>query len=443
MATPKRGLPAWNMLQCDGNMMTLKRSLHSSVVYEDAMYVFGGSSNKSVGVNQYSFAERRWETHAPVGAAPECLWGHTAITWNGGMFIFGGCSQDGRTSNRIYCFDLASKQWSEVHACDSVMPLSRSGHSALLLEGTSTMLVFGGEHQPNHPLLNDLWLFDFSTCKWQQPSWNGLVPRGRKHHTAVQFEKNVYVFGGTDSRATFNDFHAYDIEGRQWHAHEGGGFPPTERFGHVAVVHNRRMHVFGGLETVQMYSNAAGSSMIYPFSAGGSSGTGLGNGHSGSHAQLSQPKTNSIYFLNDWYKFSFKYGTWIRLSPNGHIPSGRWGHTALEHKGKLFILGGANHKGCLNDMYAISLSSLSDNVLSDLSSGKLVSCSSELRDDIWDTSSATATGSGARGEKRGLGNVYAPEGDSTEDGAMDMDQRDPAHAPPPRRSLAVRRQAQG
>ena len=105
MATPKRGLPAWNMLQCDGtlvpllfyswmihtyvpfqhscpsphqfvlgfpsttlrtvpnnpspttkgNMMTLKRSLHSSVVYEDAMYVFGGSSNKSTDVNQYSF----------------------------------------------------------------------------------------------------------------------------------------------------------------------------------------------------------------------------------------------------------------------------------------------------------------------------------------------------------------------------------------------------
>ena len=31
--------------------------------------------------------------------------------------------------------------------------------------------------------------------------------------------------------------------------------------------------------------------------------------------------------------------------------------TATEHEGKLYVLGGANHKGCLNDMYDISLSS--------------------------------------------------------------------------------------
>ena len=43
------------MLQCDGNMMTLKRSLHSAIIDDKFMYVFGGSSNKSADMNIYSF----------------------------------------------------------------------------------------------------------------------------------------------------------------------------------------------------------------------------------------------------------------------------------------------------------------------------------------------------------------------------------------------------
>ena len=46
MAAPKRGLPAWNMLQCDGNMMALKRSLHTAVAHDGQMFVFGGSATQ-------------------------------------------------------------------------------------------------------------------------------------------------------------------------------------------------------------------------------------------------------------------------------------------------------------------------------------------------------------------------------------------------------------
>jgi len=409
--------------------MTLKRSLHSAIIDDKFMYVFGGSSNKSADMNIYSFVERRWETHPPSGEHPGCLWGHSAISWNGCMFVFGGCDQEGKTTNQLYCFSLATKEWKQVRV-QGEMPPSRSGHSAVLLPQSNSMLVFGGEHQPNQPLLNDIWMFDFASCNWQKTQVTGLAPRGRKHHTAVEYEDRLYVFGGTDSRATFNDFYIFDIKGKQWHAHEGAGFPPTERFGHVAVVHNRRMHVFGGLETVQMYSNGMGIPVTYPFLASASGG-GLPTS-----SGPTQPKASSIYFLNDWYKFSFKYGTWIRLSPNGHIPSGRWGHTATEHEGKLYVLGGANHKGCLNDMYDISLSSLSNNVLSEMASGKLVSCASDVHADQWNTSIDHQV----RGEKRQLGLVYdESEGEGGEDGAMDMDNREPTKASPPRRSLHVKK----
>eukprot|EP00668_Euglena_longa_P036848 GGOE01047401.1.p1 GENE.GGOE01047401.1~~GGOE01047401.1.p1 ORF type:complete len:430 (-),score=113.92 GGOE01047401.1:297-1586(-) len=428
MAQPKRGLPAWNMLQCDGNMMALKRSLHSAVTHEGYMFVFGGSANRSAEMNVYSFGERRWETHPPKGDAPECLWGHSAVKWNGCMFVFGGCEQDGKTSNRIYCFNLGTKEWSLVPVQGDAAPLPRTGHSAVLLPGTSSMIIFAGEHQPNQPLLNDLWTFDFRTCVWQHVQVSGVLPRGRKHHTTVEFDDKLYIFGGTDSRATFNDFYIFDIKACKWSPHEGAGFPPTERFGHVAVVHNRRMHVFGGLETVQMYSSTLGLPVTSPFvSAPG----GIINGPVTTQNLL---KSNSIYFLNDWYKYSFRYMSWIRLTPNGHIPSGRWGHTALEFEGKLYIFGGANHKGCLNDMYDISMSSLSNDVLQDFSSNRLVSCSRDADSSQWTSGSSDHP---MRGEKRQLGLVY--DGDGVEEGAMDMDHRDPVHPPEPRRSLHVRK----
>eukprot|EP00669_Euglena_mutabilis_P006768 TRINITY_DN2267_c0_g1_i1.p1 TRINITY_DN2267_c0_g1~~TRINITY_DN2267_c0_g1_i1.p1 ORF type:complete len:449 (-),score=126.97 TRINITY_DN2267_c0_g1_i1:446-1633(-) len=377
------------------------------------MCIFGGSSNRSTDMNLYHFGERRWETLPSRGEGPECLWGHSAVTWNHCMFVFGGCEQDGRTSNRIYCFNLGTREWQQVPVRGDAVPLSRSGHTAVLLPDTSTMLVFAGEHQPHQPLLNDLWTFDFVTCQWQEIRAVGVLPRGRKHHSAVEFEDKLYVFGGTDSRATFNDFYIFDLSARRWQPHEGSGFPPTERFGHVAVVHNRRMHVFGGLETVQMYSSTLGMPVTCPFVAGPG---GIINGPVTTQNLL---KSNSIYFLNDWYKYSFKYGTWIRLSPNGHIPSGRWGHSALQFDGKLYVFGGSNHKGCLNDMYDISLTSLSNDVLLDLSSGRLVSSVPDSEPGQWASSSDQV----ARGEKRVFDVVYEPE-DREDGSSMDMDRRD-------------------
>lgn len=39
---------------------------------------------------RYSAGERRWETLPSRGEGPECLWGHSAVTWNHCMFVFGG-----------------------------------------------------------------------------------------------------------------------------------------------------------------------------------------------------------------------------------------------------------------------------------------------------------------------------------------------------------------
>eukprot|EP01012_Entosiphon_sulcatum_P013932 TRINITY_DN19094_c0_g1_i4.p1 TRINITY_DN19094_c0_g1~~TRINITY_DN19094_c0_g1_i4.p1 ORF type:complete len:402 (+),score=39.18 TRINITY_DN19094_c0_g1_i4:56-1207(+) len=341
----KRGMPAWKMLQCDGNMMTRKRSLHTVVTFCNSMFVFGGAVDNSNVVDIYNTDECRWHCISYAGEAPPCLWGHSAIQHHTYMFVFGGADKSGGLSNTIHCLDFSAGCWSVVEPATSDVPQPRLGHTATLLVNKEGMLIFGGETRAGQLPTNDLWLFHFPSRQWHPIRAGGIPPRGRKHHSATEWDGHLYFFGGTDSRATFNDMYVLDLDGSGWQTVEGGDFVPTERFGHTSVVHNGRMHVFGGME------NAIISGGLEPSAA----------------------RAHNLYLLNDWYKFSFKFGTWIRLQPQGHTPSSRWGHTACQFNGKLFIFGGQNQRGSLNDMFEISLSTLTDDIFRDVAGTKLVS----------------------------------------------------------------------
>ena len=93
-----------------------------------------------------------------------------------------------------------------------------------------------------------------------------------------------------------------------WSRIEVNNAPPQPRSGHSAVVHGNAMYIFGGL---------------------------------------------GEYRSNDLFKFDFESGTWTEIKPNdeGKVPSKRCKHSACIYQNTMYVFGGWDSSGKLNDMY--------------------------------------------------------------------------------------------
>lgn len=69
----------------------------------------------------------------------------------------------------------------------------RQFHTASVID--NHMYVFGGGDGKSW--LNDLLIFDLVNLEWSGPiKTSGIVPAGRLQHSAISFEKRIYIFGG-------------------------------------------------------------------------------------------------------------------------------------------------------------------------------------------------------------------------------------------------------
>uniref|UniRef100_A0A061RPG4 Btb poz domain containing protein n=1 Tax=Tetraselmis sp. GSL018 TaxID=582737 RepID=A0A061RPG4_9CHLO len=137
-------------------------------------------------------------------------------------------------------FDEAH-QWELVDS--TIQPPARHGHTAVIF--ADGMYVFGGERAAYE--YSDLWKFVIP-----KNSWQFIAPRnsssdlGRHDHSAVVYNRTMYVYGGRSPRAR-SDFWAYDFDEGTW-----SPLPTCDamdaRFGHSAAVVDGRMYVFGGFK---------------------------------------------------------------------------------------------------------------------------------------------------------------------------------------------------
>ena len=84
------------------------------------------------------------------------------------MYIFGGFVRGERT-NEVYIYNFRERKWHSNYQNRNILtytqPKPRNGHSAVVFEGM--MYVFGG--QTNHNVrLNDMWRFDLNTYEWKE-----------------------------------------------------------------------------------------------------------------------------------------------------------------------------------------------------------------------------------------------------------------------------------
>ncbi|KAJ4458739.1 putative 60S ribosomal protein L5 [Paratrimastix pyriformis] len=131
---------------------------------------------------------------------------------------------------------------------NDVAPPKRSMHSAVVYQ--KKIFVFGGEADGR--LLADLWEYDFDRNIWDCVAIAGPQPACRSSHTAVVYRSHMYLFGGYGAKGALNDLYAYNFETRTWRqivAQQPASEVPTPRRRHSAIVFEDQMYIFGGDDT--------------------------------------------------------------------------------------------------------------------------------------------------------------------------------------------------
>ena len=152
-------------------------------------YVIGGKAkDKEVGSIQiFDISKKQWTTSKVKGEIS--VYGHSAVAYNGKIYIFGGKSSKGVT-NGLIAYDPFADTMSEVIS-SGVQPDPRHGHSAVLFR--DFMVIYGGKAEKE--MKGDLWFFDIEKLEWRK---GGEFPKRYLHHAFV-FGNEMVVIGGLSS----------------------------------------------------------------------------------------------------------------------------------------------------------------------------------------------------------------------------------------------------
>lgn len=181
----------WKKLKPKGHI-PCERSLHSAVLRNDCIIVYGGYYQKTDSLMSFSIRECKWTPLNSTGQVPKHRWGHSAVLHGDTMWIFGG-KDDYQYFHHLYALDLVLLQWKRFDLPNS--PRNRYKHTAVLRG--DTMIVFGGlEDGTIERYTNDLFFFDCRLLEWKKPEVEGVLPTKRYFHSALLNGNSMYIFGG-------------------------------------------------------------------------------------------------------------------------------------------------------------------------------------------------------------------------------------------------------
>ena len=267
---------------------------HTAIEYNGKMYIFGGNSGGSGYKNdvyEYDISGDSWTLKTPTGGPPSARERSTAIEYNGKMYIFGGFGGGGAI-NDIWEYDISGNSWTQLTSGAT----ARRGHSAII--NGDKMYIFGGQLSGGGST-NTIYEYDITGDSWTVKTSGATA---RFWHSAIEHNGRMYIYGGTPNASAYlNDVYEYDISGDSWTAKSTSG--PTKG-AHSAILHNKRMYAFGG------YNGSAD--------------------------------------VNDVYEYNIGADSWSAKTSGASI---RDSHSAIEYNGKMYIFGGWDGFNAINDIY--------------------------------------------------------------------------------------------
>jgi hypothetical protein len=216
------------------------------------IYVFGGLENSSHFVNEL------WSFHIPTstwsllevgGTEPAGRWGHTMITYEDYLVVYGG-SNPSSVLDDLRVLHLKPSngilEWKRIKISNT--PIGRSGH-CVALHG-NTMYMYGGNTHGG--TLTDMWKFDLGQLRLGFASCQEIIqinaPKGRIGASMYTVGNRLFMFGGRNKLApSFLDgFFSFDVRTNTWSLVDIDLSAVAPRTGHCVFPTPTGICFFGG-----------------------------------------------------------------------------------------------------------------------------------------------------------------------------------------------------
>lgn len=228
----------------------------------------------------------------------------------------------------------------------------------------SGFIYIHGGRFGNLALEDDVWRFDAHHNSWLQlDTWGSCKPANLQEHTLVEFNEQLYLFGGQVSASNQeNSFWRLDLASNEWHSLSmkssrrfGTYLGPTNRRGHSAVIYRSSMFIFGGYEDFR-----GSSAQLWQYDllnqrwelANLSSTSACHPEPRHSHSAVVHQDSMYIYGglsnlkpLCDLWRWSWRDRRWFKERTRGRSPGQLHGHTAIQAFDSMFVFGGERRHG--------------------------------------------------------------------------------------------------
>jgi hypothetical protein len=197
-----------------------------------------------------------WAVVPPAGSAPGPRVHHAAALFEDTMFVFGGSTSAAAGAveadralfdrSRVdsvradcFAFNTSTGTWAVVKA-SGPGPAARWHHS--LTGGLGDGLVLYGGQAADGLFLSDVHVLLARAREWLRPVVLGEGPGPRAGHGAATLEGRLWVFGGyrmarssRNIRAAPDGLHYLDLASLVWHRPAGPAAPLQARYGHALL----------------------------------------------------------------------------------------------------------------------------------------------------------------------------------------------------------------
>ncbi|KAM4697501.1 uncharacterized protein WCC33_013099 [Rhinophrynus dorsalis] len=210
----------WEQLPCDYDAPD-KLEGHSMVAHQGILYVFGGmidsgSNQENTPLWMYHIESRTWyegKAARDKETRPTNRKGHSAVLYQSNMYIYGGYFDLKGAVEEFWAFGFDTERWSALSPrTHGTGPGPRHGHSAVT--HNSAMYLFGGlKHMAEQ---NDLWRFDFRKHNWSSMKTSSGPPKLVGHASLIHHGCLWIVGGGLPSRSPTSNVWRFHFSSRSW-----------------------------------------------------------------------------------------------------------------------------------------------------------------------------------------------------------------------------------
>lgn len=166
-------------------------------LYKDSLYVFGGVGERSSEIVKYDLEKNTMEYVDSEGNPPEIRSGHSSWVKKDKLYIFGGTNEFNVFLNDLHSFDFEYSQWKEIQTLGR-WPYERSFASVTLDQ--ENLYLFGGLRGLTPE--SDLWELDFTSFQWRRLFVPPEINKRFGHVSLVKGNKLLNIGGiGIDKRA--------------------------------------------------------------------------------------------------------------------------------------------------------------------------------------------------------------------------------------------------